>query len=235
MTDRSPTISVHLHRELATAVAPTPRVCRVAAMFGLGVDQRRTLELIPPTDLALRPGQLIFITGASGGGKSTLLRLIATGLAGRDDVAVIDFDALALDTDAALIDALDAPLADAMRYLALAGLSDAFVMLRRPRELSDGQRYRFRLACAMRRVERAAQPWVVVLADEFCSTLDRQTASVIGRNLRRFVTRAAEGAGRRVCFIAATTHDDLLEPLCPDTLIVPEPGAGVAVHERPTR
>ena len=66
----------------------------------------------------------------------------------------------------------------------------------------------------------------MVLADEFGATLDRLTAQVIARNIRKWVTRS------RVCFVAATTHDDLLEALAPDTLIVQHPGRAIEVLER---
>lgn len=230
-------IVLHVACEVPTAVTPSPRVCEVAAMFGLGVDERRTLTIVPPTELTLGAGQIIFITGASGGGKTTLLRLIREQLAGRADAHIIDFDALGNDTSGggALIEAIGGTLEVATRRLALAGLNDAFVMLRRVGELSDGQRYRFQLAQAIAEAENTPQAaslnsergaLAVLLADEFTATLDRLTAKVIARNLRKWVSRA------NVCFIAATTHDDLLEHLEPDVLIVQHPGEAMQVVKR---
>ncbi|MHB1158115.1 MAG: hypothetical protein ACYC26_14915 [Phycisphaerales bacterium] len=181
-----------------------------------------------------------------------------------------------------------ATLEQAVRWLSLAGLNDAFVMLRKVSELSDGQRYRFALACAMAEAEERdlgtegrrdegeesarhepqaagrkphSAGLTVVLADEFGSTLDRMTAKVVARNVRKWVSRGlrpascglrdGEGAkpqaadtqaasrkphnpsgGAPVCFIAATAHDDLLEALEPDVLVVQEPGEGISVHLR---
>jgi len=224
-------VDLQVQCALRTAVDPTPRVCQIAAMFGLGIDSTRTLDLIAPTTLTLTPGQVVFITGASGGGKSTLLRLIREQLDTHDHAQVIDFDQINTSHDAALVDTFTDPLPDAVRWLSLAGLNDAFVMLRKPRELSDGQRYRFRLAHAMAQAERGEAAWSVVLADEFTSTLDRQTARIIARNMRKWVSRSP--ARRGVCFIAATTHDDLLESLEPDLLCVPDLGAGLSVTPRP--
>ena len=114
-----------------------------------------------------------------------------------------------------------------MRWLGLAGLSESRVMLRRPCELSEGQRARLQLAHAIAAAERAQAPWSIVLADELGATLDRPTARAVAAGLRKWATRAG------TCIVAATTHDDLLEPLCPDTLIVKEAGEAIEVLERP--
>ncbi len=227
-------ISLRLKCEVVAAPSgpggPSPRVVEVAAMFGLGADQTHAVAVVPATDVALRPGQIVFVTGASGSGKSTLLRLMAEALADEPGVEVLDFAGLPEPADAAVVDAVDGgvlPLDRVLRLLSLAGLNDAFVMLRRPRELSDGQRYRFRLAQVMARVEAADHDaMVVVLADEFGATLDRTTAGALSRNVRRWINH-----NPRVCFVAATTHDDLLEPLGPDVLIEKRLGSGIEVLE----
>ena len=145
-------------------------------------------------------------------------------------MTTLDFAALPEPADRPLVESLDDGRADLERvlgWLSLAGLNDAFVMLRRPSELSDGQRYRFRLARCMALAERGTPGGlVVVLADEFGAALDRTTAAVLARNVRRWVTR------RGVVFLAATTHDDLLEPLEPDVLVVKALGAGIEVLTR---
>lgn len=219
-----------VHAAPSSATGPSARVVEVASMFGLGADQTHTLAVVPPTQVRLRPGQIVFIAGASGSGKSTLLRLMAEALASEDAVEVLDFSALPEPEDAAVIDAVDAgklPLDRVLRLLSLAGLNDAFVMLRRPRELSDGQRYRFRLAQVMAYVEsRSSEGFVVVLADEFGATLDRTAASALSRNVRRWINQSG-----RVSFVAATTHDDLLESLGPDVLIEKYLGSRIEVLE----
>ncbi|MEX2672542.1 MAG: ATP-binding cassette domain-containing protein [Phycisphaeraceae bacterium] len=242
MRDDQP-ITLDLAASFKTATHPTQRVCEVAAMFGLGVDETHEVTVVPPTRLTLTPGQIVFITGASGGGKTTLLRLIRQQLeaSGR---RVIDFTDppnafLRRDSapDAALVDRIGNTLEEAVRYLSLAGLNDAAVMLRRPHELSDGQRYRLRLAEAMALAADASPPktpeqqsekvgGVGVLADEFGATLDRLTAAVIARNVRKWTRRTG------ICFVAATTHDDLLEPLEPDILIVQQPGSEMQIITR---
>jgi ABC-type ATPase with predicted acetyltransferase domain len=224
-------LAVTLEASFATAVEPSRRVCEVAAMFGLGVDRRKEVQVLPPTTLRLAPGRLLFVTGASGGGKTTLLRKLAESVRGNETVRVIDFQTLESAQDRPLVESLPGSLEQTIRWLSLAGLNDAFVMLRKPSELSDGQRYRFRLSQAMALAENppaepGADRWALVFADEFGATLDRLTAQVIARNVRKWVTRS------RCCFVAATTHDDLLEALDPDTLIVQHPGRAIEVLEQ---
>lgn len=232
-------LSLNLRRCVDTHVRPSPNVIRVAAMFGLGIDDSRSIKIVPETNLQLRPGMLVYITGASGSGKSTILSLIQQACQSpeHDAVRVVQVDQLPPLADVPLIDALphgddahdiaddDDRLQTTLKFLSVAGLGDAFVMLRTPGELSDGQRYRLRLAQAM---TSAAGPMTVILADEFAATLDRVTAQVIARNVRKWVTDSP------ACFICATTHDDLLEPLDPDVLIVKHLGSGIDIACRDT-
>lgn len=210
------------------------RVPEVAAMFGLGpsaTGEPRAVVVVPEVELDLRPGEVVFVTGPSGGGKTTLLRLIDEAAAQRG-AEVVRFDALPPLPDEPLVDALAAfPLDRVLHALSLAGLGDAFVMLSRPAELSDGQRYRLRLAQTILALPRdasgrAAGDPVIVLADEFGATLDRITAQAVARNVRRWVRQTA------ACFVAATSHDDLLEPLEPDVLVEKPLDGGIQVLRR---
>lgn len=229
-------VTLTVHREVSTAVEPSRRVCEVASMFGLGVDERRRMTIVPRTELTLRRGQVVFITGASGGGKTTLLKLIRQACEARGDVRLIDLDDLdarggeSCGEQRPLVDSLGETLEQAVRGLSLAGLNDAFVMLRKPGELSDGQRYRWRLARAMAAAEDspggADGRLTVATCDEFGSALDRLTARIIARNVRKWTERIG------VCFVAATAHDDVLEDLRPDVLIVQKPGEPMQVMER---
>ena len=79
--------------------------------------------------------------------------------------------------------------------------------IRRPSELSDGQRYRYRLA---KLLESDADVWV---ADEFGAVLDRVTAKIVAWNLAK-VARA-----HNKTLIVATTHTDLRDELAPSLTI----------------
>ena len=127
-----------------------------------------------------------------------------------------------------LIDSLPGTVEDRLATLASCGLSEARLLLRTPFELSEGQRYRFRLALGLaqlgaRNSERGAENQEVssvpssafhvprfLVADEFTATLDRALAKVIAFNVRKLVSRTGVGV------LAATTHEDIVEDLQPD-------------------
>lgn len=195
-------VTYRLSRKFSSAVEPTERVVEVASMFGLGLDDSRDVTVLEDLEVRIEPGQVVYITGQSGSGKSVLLRELKKQI---DDW--LDLDDLEIETEKPLVDCLGGELSEALYYLSLAGLNDAFVFLRKASELSDGQMYRFRLAQAM-----AAKSGCVFI-DEFCAKLDRITARIIAANLRKFAEKF------KTTFIVATTHDDLYEDLQPDVYI----------------
>jgi ABC-type ATPase with predicted acetyltransferase domain len=94
-----------------------------------------------------------------------------------------------------------------LELLSKVGLNDAFLFLRTYSQLSDGQKYRYRIA---KLIESGKQWW---LMDEFAACLDRDTAKIIAYNLQKI----ARQQGKAV--IAATTHSDLAEDLKPSVLV----------------
>ena len=172
------------------------RVSQVRDAFGIG-GESGPVVIAEDLELPIEAGDVVCFTGMSGSGKSSLLRAAAGRLKG-----VVEMDGLALP-DQPLVDALEGSFADVAGLLATCGLGDAHLMLRTPAELSEGQRYRFRLALAI-----SSRPqWIV--ADEFSATLDRTLANVIAFNLRRTSERLGTG------FLLATTHEDVLGDLRP--------------------
>lgn len=188
------------------AKQPSCRAAVVMDHFGVGFETGPHV-IAADLELPIRPGDVVCFTGASGSGKSSLMRTAANLLAEEDHQTVIHLDKLELG-ERILIEALDLPVAEAMGILAACGLSEARLLLRTPRELSDGQRYRFRLALAVSKKPN----WVV--ADEFSATLDRTLAKVVAFNLRRLADRTGTG------FLLATTHEDILPDLAPSLHIV---------------
>jgi ABC-type ATPase with predicted acetyltransferase domain len=142
------------------------------------------------------------------------------GCRGMDlDSSVLDIDRLELP-QCILADALPLPIEESLSLLSLCGLSEAQLLLRTPAELSDGQRYRFRLAFALAHTPA----WLV--ADEFTAKLDRTLAKVIAYNIRRLAQRTGTGV------LLATTHDDVIDDLNPDVFVRCELDGTVHVERR---
>lgn len=181
----------------------TPKVRSVAAMFGLDLERLRE-PVCHEVELDLEPGQVCYIMGPSGAGKSVLLRQMYRQAAGRK-AFVEDID---IPRGKALVDCVEGGAVESLRALSRAGLSDAFCVLNRAERLSEGQKWRFRLAMAMASGART------VFADEFCSTLDRLTAAAIAWNVRKWSRQNG------VTFVLASCHEDLLADLQPDVVVV---------------
>jgi hypothetical protein len=178
------------------------RVLKVAESFGLGLEDREFV-VFDNFKIEIIPGDVVYITGQSGSGKSSLLRELAR-LMHSQTVANLD-DVQFLDQP--IISQIGKTMEEATKLLALAGLSDAYLYVRKPTELSDGQKYRFRLA---KLLESYANIWV---ADEFGAVMDRVTAQVVAANMQKVARK------HNKTLIVATTHTDLIEALAPSLLV----------------
>jgi hypothetical protein len=133
---------------------------------------------------------------------------------------VAALESVDLSGPAAAVERFGENLDEVLRLASVAGLSDAFFLLRPPEQLSDGQRYRFRLAALLAGGART------IVIDEFCSTLDRRTAKAVAYRLRKYADRTG------ATFLVATAHDDLIEDLSPDVLIRKRSGKQVEIERR---
>lgn len=188
-----------VNQSFKSQVVRSTRVLEVAEAFGLGLEEKE-FTVYNGFQVEVKQGDVVYITGQSGSGKSLLLRELHRQIGLEQEVANIDTVEL---KEIPLIDQVGTNTDEAIKILSMAGLNDAYLFIRKPSELSDGQRYRFRVA---KLLESKARVWV---ADEFGAVLDRTTAKAVSLNVRRFA--ASVGA----TLIVATTHKDLREELAP--------------------
>lgn len=193
-----------ISRSFTTSVERTPRVMEVAEAFGLGLSDKEFV-VYDNLDLEIRPADIVYITGQSGSGKSLLLRDLAQKMR-ESGLVVADLNEIVLE-EKPVVELLGKSTNDALELLSRAGISDAWIYIRKPSELSDGQRYRLKLAMVL---ASGADVWI---ADEFGAVLDRTTAKVVAYNMAKVARREGK------IFMVATTHSDMIEELSPDVFV----------------
>jgi hypothetical protein len=174
-------------------------------MFGVDMSRLKTDASCHRCRLTLEEGDVCFITGPSGAGKSVILSELYQQT---PDEAKIDLNDIEIESDRSVVDCIDGELFDSLRLLSMAGLSDVLSILNQPANLSEGQKYRYKLAKSL------ASGKKIVFADEFCANLDRVTACVIAYHIRKFARRTG------TTFVVASSHDDLVGDLLPDVVVI---------------
>ena len=177
----------------------------VMRMFGLTAERLMENTVVHTCRLEFNLGDIVYITGPSGTGKSLLLRELEKTIPADERINLHDID---LPADKTLIECCSEDWLSSLRTLSIAGLNDVFCILNSPANLSAGQKYRFRLAKAIESRKK------FIFADEFCSNLDRISASVIAYNIQKHAKRLG------ATFVLASSHDDLLMDLQPDVLVI---------------
>lgn len=183
----------------------TEKCASVMRMFGLTADRLAEERFEYGCRLKIEAGDIVYITGPSGSGKSVLLGELERCIPAEERVNLNEVEAPA---GKSVIDCVDGDFLTSLRLLSTAGLNDCFCVLRRAGNLSEGQKYRFRLAMSLAAGKK------FIFADEFCTNLDRLTASVIAFNIGRYARR------HKVTFILAASNDDILADLSPDVLVL---------------
>ncbi len=212
-----------VNREYRTRTKITKRTIAIGQAFGIGVDEEKRFQVFKDFTFEIKPGDVVLITGDSGSGKSTLLREVSMQISSTKEpdfagCKVIENNSLSIEDDEPIIQGVGKNVEEAISTLSMAGLNEAFLMLRRFGELSDGQKYRYRIAKMMD--AKRASVWIF---DEFAALLDRVTAKVVAYT----VQKTARLLGKTL--VVATTHEDLLEDLKPDVLIQKRFGDAVLI------
>jgi len=198
----------------------TGKVTSVMKMFGLDLERLRSNPLCHKCQINIKAGDICYITGASGAGKTVLLTELYKLAEPTDRLMLSDIE---LESGRTVIDCIEGDFFEALGVLSKAGLSDVFSVLNEPTKLSEGEKYRYRLGRAL------ASGKGMIFADEFCSGLDRITAAVISHN----ISKIAKQNGRM--FVLASSHDDLLCDLQPDVVVIKHLGGKTEVIYRDRR
>lgn len=186
------------------------KAAAVMRMFGLTMDtlaDKMQTHSSSHAQLEINDGDIVYITGPSGAGKTVMLKELEKAVPAQQRLNLAQ---IRLPRDKTLIDCIDADVVMGLRLLSVAGLSDCLCILNQPANLSDGQKYRFRLAMAIAAKKK------FVFADEFCSNLDRISATAIAYNVHKFAKKTG------TTFVLASSHNDIVLDLAPDVLVVKE-------------
>ena len=203
----------------------TPRVTQVSLQFGV---PRTSIEAGPiePIRVGLGPGRITAFVGPSGSGKSIALSGLEQAHGQAHNVQRMVFAPGRSVVDAVLP---NRPLGEALSILSACGLGEPRLWIRYYRELSDGERFRARLAKAIG-LHEAGAAGAPLICDEFCTGLHPRVAKAICFNLRKLTTR------RKLNLALATSGEDLLADLQPDTLVrLSDNGAHQVIEGRPVR
>lgn len=195
----------------------TRRSAELMKMFGLTIDTINERKQVVNCDVDIEQGDIVFITGASGAGKSVLFNELKAKV---DTGQIADVGEIELSDEKRVVDCIGDTLVSAMKHSNTAGLNDCLCMLNTPSRLSAGQKWRFKLAVAI----SGDAKWI--FSDEFCSQLDRITAAVIAGSVRKYAERSKK------TFVLASSNDDILPNLQPDVIIKKEFNGGTNVIYR---
>lgn len=194
----------NITEKFKSSVERSDRVLDIAESFNLGLADKEFV-IYDNLEVEVNDGDIVYITGQSGSGKSLLLHNLERQMRA-EGKKVYSIDEVNL-LEKPLVDQIGANTSEASEFLSKAGINDAYLLIRKPSELSDGQKYRLKLA---KLIESDADVWV---ADEFGAVLDRVTAKVVAFNIQKL----ARQYGKTV--VVATTHTDLEEELGPNLVI----------------
>jgi ABC-type ATPase with predicted acetyltransferase domain len=182
----------------------TERVRGVCRMFGLTLERLRERVPFFSCEIKVKEGDIVYITGPSGSGKSVILQELERQVPEEERINLFDIE---LSEAEAVIDCVDGELLGALKLLSVAGLSDVFCLLKKVSHLSEGQQWRYRLAKALSERRK------FIFADEYCGGLEKVSAAVVSYRVRRFAKE------RGVTFFLASSHEDVLADLQPDVIV----------------
>jgi len=197
----------------------THRAKEVRDVFDVDSQQLQS-SVLTNFSLTIDPGEVVLITGASGSGKSTIIQLLSqdidklrehmdiTGSLKGLNPQTTAYLTETFDDTIPLVDQVGSTVTDAIRILNNIGLAEAHLYVKRPSQISDGQRYRFAVAMLC---DSNKPIWV---ADEFASTLDPLTAAIVAKGIRKLSYKSGV-----TLVVAAPHYKHFVDSLIPNKLI----------------
>jgi len=210
----------------------TERTNIVKEVFGVDVEHAFS-SIFRNLSFEIEPGDVVLLTGASGSGKSTIIRLLTSKLsilkkemeikgkiAGKDmrNIAVLNTN---WGDSLPLIEQIkrNGDIKEAIEILNSVGLSEAHLYIKRMEQISDGQRYRFAVA---KLCDSGKPIWI---ADEFVSTLNPEMAAIVAKGLRKVAYKYG------VTLVLAAPHiENFIGSLLPNKLIKLRWGTEAAIY-----
>lgn len=159
----------------------------ISEAFGIQEGHERVLFDLEEPEFQ----SILYITGESGSGKSTMLNEFY-------EETVVEFD-----EDKPIFSLIDN---EPMKWLSYVGLGDAVLYVTPYKYLSDSQQKRFVILKMI-----LENDFVVI--DEFLSTLDRKTAKSVAFTFQKLIRKLGKRA------VVATAHADLTDFLMPSVKI----------------
>jgi ABC-type lipoprotein export system ATPase subunit/GNAT superfamily N-acetyltransferase len=203
-----------------STVARTKKTRAIQQAFGISPNEVET-TVLKDFGLVIPPKSIVLVCGASGSGKTSLMNLVAQRGMNSDENERVEYSGF-LVPEEAIIGVFkpiqsDLPLIEligqedirrSLHILNVAGLTEAFLYLKRYNELSHGQQYRTLIATM---IDSRANLWI---ADEFCAALDEITANIVAYNLQKY----SRELGATVV-VGASHYRSFIRSLQPDIVV----------------
>ena len=106
--------------DFTTKTELTPRMIDISEAFGLGISEEKYFIIYKDFRLGFNKGDVVFITGDSGGGKSLLLNHIRTFI----ECTSVNLDDIVPDPEEVIIENIGETVEEGVRYLSMMGLND---------------------------------------------------------------------------------------------------------------
>ena len=177
----------------------------IAQRFNLGEEWKKPRQIVEILDLIIGEGQIIFITGGSGSGKTTVLQTIQECLDGH----FLDANKILPPAKMSVIDSFcNLSIQETLKLLNCACLIDPKALLCLTENLSVSEYRRLQLAITL-----SLRPKIICI-DNFCDGFDRICAAMLSSKVRQLATE------RNITFILTTSQDDILDDLKPDVTLI---------------